>query len=447
MTRRRLDELTDVLAQISVGDLSANVRIPKKEDEFTDLYVGVQLILEVFRENIKYFEAANEDLARNIEKVEASSLVIEQEKVIDEAILESIGEGLVVTDISGKIMVVNRQAEEMFGIPSREMIGKKWSKTVKARYPDGAELTDEQRPSLLSITRHRKVNHPHLIFSTRRVKELAVAITSTPILIGKTVIGSVSVFRDIKEEREIDLAKTEVISFTSHQLRTPLSVINWYSEVLLKGNRGKLTRPQHEYLKVIHFTTRRMIELVNTFLSISRIQLGKLVVEYAPVDVRKVVTEVYKELIPQVTQRDLKFTTQFDEKLPKIISDAKLLRIVFQNLFGNAVKYTPDKGSISVEVSVIRPKDNLPISEGVLVVIRDTGYGIPRKQQDKVFTKLFRAENAKIIDTEGAGLGLYMVKSILNHTGGDIWLRSRINRGTVFFVVLPHQPKIEEKSR
>lgn len=444
--RRRLDELTDVLARISVGDITANVKIPKKEDEFTDLYVGIQLILEVFRENINYFEAANLDLAKSIRRAEASSQAIEQEKVIDEAILESIGEGLVVTDIEGNVMVVNRQAEEMFRIPTREMLGKKWAATVKVHFPDGTAMPDELRPSLLSIQKHRKVSYPHIVFSTRRVKELPVAITSSPILIGKTVIGSVSVFRDIREEREIDRAKTEVISFTSHQLRTPLSVINWYSEVLLKGNRGKLTRPQHEYLKVIQFTTRRMIELVNAFLSVSRIQLGKLVVDLKKVDVRKIITEVHQELAPQVTQRGLKFSIKFEKRLPQITSDDKLLRVVFQNLLGNAVKYTPEGGCVSVEASIIKPQDNLPVSEGILVIVRDTGYGIPKKQQGKIFTKLFRAENAQQIDTEGAGLGLYMVRSILNYTGGDVWFRSRLNRGTIFFVALPTQPTIEQKS-
>lgn len=444
--RQRLNELTDVLARISVGDISGDLKLSKVEDEFTDLYVGIQLILEVFREHLEYFRAVNQGLVKDIRLAKASSDVVEQEKVIDEAILDSIGEGLVVTDTQGKVIEINRHAEELLRLTGREIVGKQFFNSIQARDSQDVVLTEEELPIKLSLTRRQRVTHRNLLFSTKRVKNLPVTVISSPIFLGRTLLGAVSVFRDIREEQEIDKAKTEVISFTSHQLRTPLSVINWYSEVLLKEHLGPLTKPQREYTEVILFTARRMIELVNTFLKVSRIQLGKLVVDVKPISLHAIIKSISKELELQVSQRDLHFVMNFSKETPRLLGDERLIRVVFQNLIGNAVKYTPKGGYVSVETSAIKPADKLPVAEGVLVVIRDTGYGIPKKQQDRIFTKLFRAENAQQVDTEGAGLGLYMVRSILNYIGGDAWFRSRLNRGTVFFVALPKKPILPPKS-
>lgn len=443
---RHLGTITDALARIAVGDISANVPQPKTEDEFTDLYVGLQLLLEVFRESLEKAQADNTTLARSIKDAQASTTLIEQEKVVDEAILNSIGEGLIVTDTDGRISIINKQAEELLKLVADEVIGKKIFRTIVVTGPDGKVVPDNKRPITQSIIGKKQVTNADLFYSTKKVKNLPVYISASPIKLGNTVIGSVSVFRDVTHERDIDKAKTEVISFTSHQLRTPLSVINWYSEALIKGHMGPINTQQREYLEAILFTARRMIELVNTFLGVSRIQLGKLSVEVEVIDLEEVIQTVYDELRPQVAQRNLRFIVDLHKDTPTIKGDQKLLQVVFQNLIGNAVKYTPSNGFVSVETQPIYPADGLTVKEGVLAVIRDTGYGIPKKQQDKIFTKLFRAQNAQRINTEGTGLGLYMVKSILNYCGGDVWFRSWPDKGTIFFVALPTKPVFKENA-
>jgi len=439
---QRLEELTEVLAHVSVGDFSKTLKIPKKEDEFTDTYVGVQLLLDVIRDNLSQLQQVNTALSENVRSVEATNRTVEQEKIIDEAILDSIGEGLIVTDTDVRVTIVNHQATLMLGLTAKELVGKNLFKQVRAFDMNGQPVPDELRPATLALKKKRKVTHTGLYFATKRVKELSVAITASPIIVGQSVIGVVSVFRDVTQEREIDRAKTEVVSFTSHQLRTPLSVINWYTEVILGNHLGEVTDRQREYLEVILFTTRRMIELVNTFLSVSRIQLGTLVMDVKPINLQEVIESVHVELAQPIDQKRITFTADFTDDLPTITGDPKLIRVVFQNLINNAVKYTPNKGYVSVATSLIRPEDKLPVEEGVLVVIEDTGYGIPKKQHSKIFTKLFRAENAQQIDTEGAGLGLYMVKSIVNYAGGDVWFKSRLGKGTTFFVALPFVPAV-----
>jgi PAS domain S-box-containing protein len=443
---RHLNSVSDLLARISVGDFSGRVPQPRKDDEFTDLYVGIQLLLDIFQENLQRTQEANRALTQTVMEARASGHAVKQEKVIDEAILDSIGEGLIVTNTAFDVTIINRRARQMLGVDAATVVGRKIFDVVSVVDADGQEVKDAFRVHSSSARKMRQISSTNLFLSTEKVGGLPVSITSTPILLGGIAIGQVAVFRDLREEQEIDRAKTEVISFTSHQLRTPLSVINWYSESLLNRTQGPINQSQREYLEAILFTARRMIELVNTFLGVSRVQLGKLVVEEKLVDLQKIVENVYEELKPQVTQRQLRFAADYNQNTPPILSDEKLLNVVLQNLIGNAVKYTPDKGVITVETNPITPADRLPVKEGALIVIRDSGYGIPKKQQARIFTKLFRAENAQKIDTEGTGLGLYMVKSLLNYVGGEVWFRSWPKKGTVFFVALPTRP-ILRKSR
>jgi len=238
----------------------------------------------------------------------------------------------------------------------------------------------------------------------------------------------VVVFRDVSKEREVDRAKTEFVSLASHQLRTPLSSVNWFAEMLLAGDAGKLTKQQNEFIQKIYDGNQRMVDLVNALLNVSRIELGTFSVEPEPTDIVEISKSVIEELTPQVKEKKLKIEEKY-EKIPKFSADPKLVRIVLQNLLSNAVKYTPEKGKVSADISL---KNN-----NILIEIKDSGYGIPKDQQDKIFTKLFRADNVREKETEGTGLGLYIVKSIVDNSGGSISFDSAEDKGTTFHVSLP----------
>lgn len=172
-----------------------------------------------------------------------------------------------------------------------------------------------------------------------------------------------------------------------------------------------------------------MVELVNALLNVSRLELGTFVVEPEPTDIVEVAKACAKEFKLQISEKKLVLQEKYDPDIPSISADPKLLNIVFGNLLSNAVKYNPDGGSIKLSIS----KANGRLS----IVVADTGYGIPKNQQDKIFSKLFRADNVREKDTEGTGLGLYIVKSIIDHSGGKIWFESKENKGTTFYVTLP----------
>lgn len=233
---------------------------------------------------------------------------------------------------------------------------------------------------------------------------------------------------DITKEKEIDRAKTEFVSLASHQLRTPLSSINWYTEMLLDGDGGKLTKTQRDFLQEIYQGNKRMVALVDDLLSVSRLEMGTFVIDPEKLDIVDVADSVLKELEFRIEEKKMKLRKDY-EKVPVIYSDKNLLRMILQNLLTNAVKYTPENGQITLRLLAHKGE--------LMIVVSDNGYGIPKVQQGRVFSKLFRADNVKSRDTDGTGLGLYIIKAIVERLGGEINFESEENVGTTFYVKIP----------
>lgn len=227
----------------------------------------------------------------------------------------------------------------------------------------------------------------------------------------------------------VDQAKTEFVSLASHQLRTPLSAINWYSEMLLSDDAGKLNPQQKEFVDEIAHGNKRMVQLVNSLLNVSRIDLGTFAVEPEPTDLGEILKSVLEELKPHIVDKKIIVKLTCPNDLPVAHVDPKLVRIVIQNLLSNAVKYNREGGTIEVLLS--EDKDSMYLT------VSDTGFGIPKKQQNKMFTKLFRADNVTVKAIEGTGLGMYVVKAIIEQFKGEIAFTSEEDKGTTFTVKLP----------
>ena len=174
-----------------------------------------------------------------------------------------------------------------------------------------------------------------------------------------------------------------------------------------------------------------MVELVNALLDVSSLELGTFVIEPMSTDICKLARNVIHEQKPQIEARKIQFRFSCYKEKSMMRADPKLLRMVMQNLLSNSVKYTPIGGKVALSITLADKKH-------IQIEVSDTGYGIPRKQHGKIFTKLFRADNVREKDTDGTGLGLYIVKSVVEQSGGKIWFESpHENRGTSFYVTLP----------
>lgn len=365
-------------------------------------------------------------------KVLSRTKDLEQIRSKHEAILTSIGDGLVVVDKEGKITYINKSFEEMLGWKSQEIIGKSMVEVVPREDLYGIEVSFKKR-ILTQVLAGQKfvadLTNPYY-YLRKNKSRFPVSSIVAPMVLNKKIVGAVEVFRDITKEKGIDKAKTEFVSLASHQLRTPLSTVNWYSEMLLAGDVGEISTEQKSYLEEIYKGNQRMVDLVNTLLDVSRIELGTFLVESKLTDIIALTRGVIDEQKLQIDEKKIIHTCTFEKKLPQIQTDPKLLRMVIQNLLSNAIKYTPDDGTIDVSFSLADAKN-------VMLKISDTGYGIPANQQDRIFTKLFRADNVIGKDTEGTGLGLYIAKSIIEQSGGKLWFESEENKGTTFYATLP----------
>lgn len=357
---------------------------------------------------------------------------LEQIKSKNEAILTSIGDGLVVVDKEGKISYINKSFEEMLGWKTQEIVGKSMVEVVPREDLNGIEVSFKER-ILTQVLAGQKfvadLTNPFYYIRKDKSRFPASSIVA-PVVLNKKIVGAVEVFRDITKEKEIDKAKTEFVSLASHQLRTPLSTVNWYSEMLLTGDVGEVTSEQKKYLEEIYNGNQRMVDLVNTLLDVSRIEMGTFMVEPKPTDIVKLARSVIDEQKLQIDEKKIKLSPSFEDNIPLVRADPKLLRMVIQNLLSNAVKYTPEIGKVGISISLDNEKN-------VILKLSDTGYGIPKNQQDKIFTKLFRADNVIGKDTEGTGLGLYIAKSIVEQAGGKLWFESIENKGTTFYATLP----------
>lgn len=232
-----------------------------------------------------------------------------------------------------------------------------------------------------------------------------------------------------KELRSLDLAKDEFVSIASHQLRTPLTALKGYTGMLIDEDAGPINDKQREYLNEIKNANDRMIGLITALLNVSRVDLGVFVIDPEPVNFQEVAESVIKELELKIKEKKLQWKVNFEKDLPLISADLRITRMIFQNLLTNAVKYTPLNGNISFNIN----KDG----SNILISVTDTGYGIPEAVKSKIFTKLFRADNVRVKDPTGTGLGLYIIKATIEQTGGKIWFESKENQGSTFYVSIP----------
>lgn len=382
---------------------------------------------------LENLELDNTTLKQKTTALKLSEQKILQKKALNEAILSSIGDGLVVVDKEGKITYVNQAFEKMVGWKSTEVLGKHVVEVVPRESEKGEVVLFNERILTKVLSGEVVIAdliNPFYYIRKNKTRFPASSIVN-PILLNGKIIGVVETFRDITKEKEIDKAKTEFVSLASHQLRTPLSTISWYTEMLLAGDAGKLNEEQSKYLDEVYRGNQRMISLVNALLSVSRMDLGTFILEPEPTNVLELVHTVIVQQKLQIDRKQIKFSTKFDRNIPPIQVDPKLLSMVVENLLSNSVKYTQEKGTIEISLTLDTKRKVL------LFKISDNGYGIPKNQQDKIFTKLFRADNVRGKDTEGTGLGLYIVKAIIDNSGGKVWFESKEDKGTTFYVTLP----------
>jgi len=456
---RRLKRLADDVLKIAGGDL--DVRTPVgSTDEVGMLATGFNSMAETIQRSSRELEdkvrAKTAELSRKVAELErskeatagsareskAANAALVESEAKNKALLEGVGDALVAVGPDFKILFVNKSAVDVFRWRSADQaVGKDYRKVLMLERGDEVPVPEADRLVAQCLRTSEKIMAglpSHLYYRREDGTRFPASIIIAPIVENDRRIGAITSIRDITEEAELDRTKTDFVTIVSHQLRTPLSAVAWYTEMLTSGDVGKLTKRQQEYLAEVYAGNKRMIDLVNSLISVSRIDLGTLAVVPRSVSLKQIVEAAVEEVLGKMSDKRLKVYKQFED-LPEMILDPGLMRVVMNNLLTNALNYTPPGGSVSVRTAK---------QDGhVLVSVADTGYGIPEADKDKIFTRFFRSENVKPKQPSGSGVGLYVTKAIVERMGGRIWFVSRENEGTEFFVTFPVAGPTKEKGK
>jgi signal transduction histidine kinase len=237
------------------------------------------------------------------------------------------------------------------------------------------------------------------------------------------------IFNNLTREKMLDKMKSDFISIAAHQLRTPLSAIKWAIKMVLDGDTGKLNEEQSGMLFKGYQSNERIIELVNDMLNVSRIEEGRFGYSFSEGDILKELDFVVDSLQGKIKEKNIKLSVIKPETVPSILMDQQKMTLVLQNLIENAIKYTPDRGSVDITMELA--------GDFLKTRVKDSGVGIPEEDKEKMFSKFFRASNVTRMQTEGSGLGLFIVKNIIKKHGGEISFDSKEGIGTEFVFSLP----------
>jgi PAS domain S-box-containing protein len=379
------------------------------------------------------------DMAHRLERgyeylqgeVEKRTRELKEQYLKDRTILTSIHHGVVVTDARGVITDVNPMAVQIMGKNRPEEI---LGKTVTGMLPLSSHhhsVPGEEHPVMLCLRSRTEVRpRPQEQVSVERPdhSRIPVMFVVSPLLSGAQLLGAVAVFHDVTEERKLDYMKSEFISLASHQLRTPLSTISWYLELLQTDNQEKLTTTQESYVAEMCTASQRMTLLIDALLHVSKLEGGGVAPVPQEMDIAALVRDIAEDERSLAKDHKISLELSLPGRL-MIVTDPTFAQIILHNILSNAVKYSKAGGSIAVTLG----QNDAFVS----ITVQDTGLGIPETEQRYLFTRLFRASNATKVDTTGSGLGLYISRMLAEQLKGRISFLSTEGKGTSFTLELP----------
>jgi uncharacterized integral membrane protein (TIGR00697 family) len=349
-----------------------------------------------------------------------------------QAVTDVIGDGVVMTDRDGKIILVNKAFEEMMGWSYPEVAGKFMTDVIERQDEAGNKIRFEER-ILTRVLAGEKVltsmtNHSY--FVRKNKTRFPVSILATPVTIDQRVMGAVEVFRDVTEEKEIEKLRTDFLSLASHQLRTPLSGTRWIIETLQKGTLGELNPKQKEYVDNLYKVNKRLTGMVSDMLNILHIQSGTVKIKKTTFALNNLFKEVETILEPVAKNQQVSMEINRGEDSALTLStDFELAKSILEALVANAIGYS-NPGSTVLLSAVDSPA-------GVIFSVKDSGIGIPANEQKRIFERFYRASNAQRVKTDGTGLGLYTAHVLAEKIGVEITFESEEGKGSTFHLRIP----------
>jgi len=418
-TKRELQESKEKLEE---AQKSLKVKVKARTKKLRELAEKRE---EIIRRRTKGLRKSRKALMNILEDVEEAKNEVEQERDKTAAMLKNLPEGVLFFNSNKELSSINPQARKFFNVETEEVTGK----TVK-------ELEEGPLNQLIEVIGEdlKKVRREELT-----IREGLIVEVTTVSMSRDQGIGTLILVHDVTREKRVQRMKTEFVSVAAHQLRTPLSGIRWTLEMLLEEELGDLNEQQKEFVEKTYKSNQRMISLINDLLNVSRIEEGRYVYEPETTSLENIVREVLGNLEEEIGKENIEIIFDKPETPTTIKVDTEKVGLAVKNLVDNAVRYSPSEGR--VEITIEQKEDKVQFS------VEDNGIGIPEEQQDRIFSKFFRASNATHKRTEGSGLGLFITKNIIESHGGKIWFESEKGEGTTFYFTLPNKEKFEEMQK
>ncbi len=343
------------------------------------------------------------------------------------AIVRDIGDGVIVADAELRLLLVNPAARAIFGLEVPPPEDQPLAEVIPS-----PELADLCRSALASAGEPQMAElHVRQVGGREHTYQaLATAVGHE----NGTPWGVVTVMRDITAQKELERMKSNFLSVISHELRTPLHSIGGFVDVILMGKTGPINELQRDFLETVKEQAQHLYQLIEDLLEFNRLESGQFQLSLTPVEIGTLLKEVTESMFPVADERRIHLVNTVAVPTATVEGDRKRLRQVFTNLIDNALKFTPAGGSVTVSAETT--------PNAVVVRVRDTGIGIPKEEQERIFERFYQVDSGLTREHRGTGLGLAIAKHIIEQHGGRIWVESEVNRGSTFFVSLPYtQPR------
>ena len=405
------------------GSAATTVR-KTEEEEVVGYFLGFFELSDV-KKREKELKDTQIALTNMIEDVEEARVIAEEEKNKTEAVISNLTDGLLVFNRENRLSLINPLTEKIFDLKARDLVGRSIPelKTFPTLEPLIKILGEEIK----------KTSREEILIK----EELTLEVSTVQVATKEKKLGTLVILHDISREKIVERMKTEFVSLAAHQLRTPLSAIKWTLKMLLDGDLGEISEEQKSFVAKTYMSNERMISLINDLLDITRIEEGRYLFKPALVEIEPVVQLIFDSCKEEADRKKIKMEFRKPEKkLSRVMIDVEKIKLVIQNFLENAIKYTPAEGKITASLRGLKKE--------IEFSVKDTGVGIPKDQQERVFVKFFRGANVVRMDTEGTGLGLFISKNIIEAHGGRVWFESGENKGSVFCFALPLKEEFEE---
>jgi PAS domain S-box-containing protein len=422
----------------SLVSLDSQLKYVLEKKEFSKIKVpsksGAGKLVDKFNRVISYFKDKYESLRISYEDIEVANKVLSYEKEKVESIIDNISDGIIVTDAVGSVKLVNRSMAHLVNLSRDDVIGH----TIQDCFDNQDILSFIERNQGNGSASSQK----NMEITLKQFdRETIVRISYLPLLSQEeSFLGTIITAQDITEQKMAQHNQSDFIAHVAHELRTPLTTIKSYVEMLMDDEVSDRDT-KIDFFNTITDETNRLSRLISNLLNIAKIEMGSLTIQKDLIKSREFLEDIVKSIESQAMSKHIKLDSIVPDKLTPLVMEKDLLRVSILNILGNAIKYTPEGGSVTFKVE----EDDSHMT----IDIFDTGYGISEEELPSIFDKFFRSSDEKIKEHTGNGLGLALSREIIRLHDGKIEVSSNLGQGTHFALKLPKEdsPRIGDYNK